>query len=74
MHVSNTCFTVAIQFIQLLSENSGVESLLPTDSDLLRRFKIRGVLDQTRDNITSVLKGNYEALKIKSTTYFISTS
>lgn len=50
-----------------LSENSGLESLLLTDSDLLRRFKIRGFLDQTGDNMTSVLKGkgNYEALEKK---------
>lgn len=67
MHVSNTCFTIAIQLVQLLSENLGLESLLLTDSDLLRRFKIRGFLDQTGDNMTSVLKGkgNYEALENK---------
>lgn len=74
MQASSTGFTIAIQFVQLLSENSGVESLLLTDSGLLRRFKIRGFLDQTGNNIISVLKGTMKLSKRKGTTYFISPS
>lgn len=72
MQVSDPRFTNAIQFIQLLCDNSGVESL-PTYSVRPTQIQdqtdwddlVGGLFDQTGDNVTSVLKSNYGSLKNK---------
>lgn len=79
MQVSSEYLTIEIQLIQLLCENSGLESLAtyrvrPTQKiqDQTNDDLVAGLFDQTADNITFVWQKNCDSLK-KQKHYLVHT-